>query len=266
MKINENIETISAGSSKKRLMNMLLSLQNFCIVFWETLTGLSYGIKYRNDTAREMYLIGAQSFPIVFLGGLFVGIILSLETGYRFEVFGAKTMVGRTVSLGLVRELGPVISGLLFAARTGAKNSSEIGTMKISEQTDALLAYGVNPIHKLVVPRVIASVVMFLPLVLIADMAGIAGGMLVAKLWLNLDFAYFWKSAIYGLQMKDLFVGFVKPVFFGLSIALISCYYGLTTKGGTSGVGRSTINAVVSGSIAVLVMDFIFTKVVWELM
>lgn len=266
MKINENIETANSGPLRKRAMNMLLRLQNFCVVCIETFKGLPYGIRYRSDTAREMYLIGAQSFPIVFLGGLFVGIILSLETGYRFEMFGAKTMVGRTVALGLVRELGPVISGLLFAARTGAKNSSEIGTMKISEQTDALMAYGVNPIHKLAVPRVISSVVMFLPLVLIADMAGITGGMLVSKLWLNLDIAFFWKSAIYGLQMKDLFVGFIKPVFFGLSISLISCYYGLTTKGGTAGVGRSTINAVVSGSVAVLVLDFIFTKVVWELM
>jgi len=214
----------------------------------------------------EMYLIGAQSFFIVFLSGLFMGIILSLEVGYRFEMFGAKTLVGRTVSLGMIRELGPVITGILLAARTGSKNTSEIGGMVLSEQVDALRAFGTNPIEKLVLPRTVASLIMFLPLTLVADFTGIIGGMIVSSTSLSVDTSLFWKAAIYGLQMKDLIVGFTKPVVFGFFISTISCFYGLKTSGGTTGLGRAVINSVVFSSMLVLILDFIFTKVVWEIM
>ncbi|RPI17474.1 MAG: ABC transporter permease [Ignavibacteriae bacterium] len=246
--------------------SFLLTLQNYTLNSIEIFKGLKAAVRYRKETLQEMYLIGAQSFPIVFLGGLFVGIIMSIEIGYRFETFGAKTMVGRAVALGMVRELGPVITGLLLAARTGAKNATEIGAMQLSEQVDALKAFGVNPIHKLVVPRTVASLIMFLPLTLIADLVGIVAGMIVSDLWMNNDASFFWHSAIYGLQMKDLFVGFLKPVFFGFFIASISCSYGLATSGGNRGLGRATINAVVVSSVVILAVDFIFTKVVWEVL
>lgn len=215
---------------------------------------------------QEMYLIGAQSFMLILLSGLFMGIILTLEVGYRFEMFGAKTIVGRTVALGMIRELGPVLTGILLAARTGSKNTSEIGGMVLSEQIDALKAFGTSPIEKLVLPRTVASLIMFLPLTLIADFVGILGGMLVSNMSLSIDTSIYWKAAIYGLQMKDLFVGFTKPVVFGFFIATISCFYGLKTTGGTTGLGRAVINSVVVSSVIVLILDFIFTKVVWEIM
>jgi len=215
---------------------------------------------------QEMYLIGAQSFMLILLSGLFMGIILTLEVGYRFEMFGAKTIVGRTVALGMIRELGPVITGILLASRTGSKNTSEIGGMVLSEQIDALKAFGTSPIEKLVLPRTVASLIMFLPLTLIADFVGILGGMLVSNMSLSIDTSIYWKAAIHGLQMKDLFVGFTKPVVFGFFIATISCFYGLKTTGGTTGLGRAVINSVVVSSVIVLILDFIFTKVVWELM
>jgi phospholipid/cholesterol/gamma-HCH transport system permease protein len=257
------IELPDLTSNFKRF---ILRLQEYTFLSLEVFKGIKSAFKYRKDTLNEMYLIGSQSVPLVLLGGLFMGIILALEVGYRFSTFGAKTIIGRTVTLGVVRELGPVICGLLLAARTGAKNASEIGAMKISEQIDALRAFGTNPIHKLVVPRTVASVIMFLPLVLIADITGILGGMVVSNVFLNLDSSFYWKTAIFGLQMKDLFVGFAKPVLFGYFISSISCSYGLSTKGGTTGLGRATINAVVVSSVVVLFVDFIFTKVVWELM
>ena len=244
----------------------LYRLQSYALTTKDIFKGLRSAIRYRKETLQEMYLIGAQSFPLVFLGGLFIGIILAIEIGHRFEVFGAKTIVGRTVALALVRETGPIVGGLLFAARTGAKNATEIGSMKLSEQIDALLAFGVSPINKLVVPRVIASVIMFVPLVLVADMTGLLGGLFVSQLWLHLDPSFYWQSAIHGLEMKDLSVGFVKPFFFGYFIASISCYYGLYTTGGTRGLGRSTINAVVVSSVVILIVDFVFTKVVWEVL
>ncbi len=246
--------------------NFLLVLQDYVLMTAEVFSGIPKIWKYRRDLFMEMNLIGAQSFFIIFLGGLFVGIILAVETGNKFEDFGAKALVGRTVVLGMVRELGPLITGLLLAARTGAKNASEIGSMKISEQIEALRAYGTNPVHRLIVPRTVATVLMFFPLSLLATFFGVLGGFLASTLWLNVDFQFVWNSGMDGLLMKDLFVGFSKPFIFGFFIATISCFQGLQASGGTSGVGRSTIKAVVGSSIAVLFADFIFTKIVWEVL
>jgi phospholipid/cholesterol/gamma-HCH transport system permease protein len=249
-----------------RFYRILKLLDEYTRLLWDVLRSFKTVYRYRKVTVDEMYLIGAQSFPMISIGGLFMGIILSLEVGYRFESFGAKTLVGRTVMLGMIRELGPVISGLLLSARVGAKNASELGSMKLSEQIDALRAFGSSPIQTLVVPRTIACVVMFLPLILLADACGILGGMYVAQSSLHIDPSFFWKTAISGLKMKDLFVGFFKPIVFGFFIATVSCYHGLRTSGGTAGLGRATIAAVVSSSVMVIVLDFIFSKVVWELM
>jgi phospholipid/cholesterol/gamma-HCH transport system permease protein len=240
-------------------------LQDYSFLLFDIIKGFPSSLKYRNETLKEMYWIGASAFKLVFIGGLFEGIILAIETGHQLDLFGAKTLVGRTVSLGMIRELGPVITGLLLAARTGAKNASEIGAMQLSEQIDALRAFGTSPIQKLIVPRTVAAVIMFLPLTLIADIVGIVGGMVVTKLSLHVDTSFFWNSAINALGMKDIIIGYLKPVFFGFFISTISCYYGYTTKGGTTGLGKSTINAVVVSSLIVIILDFVFAKIIWEL-
>lgn len=260
------METQKDNRKQSKFLEKIVKLQEYVYLVFDFFKSLKSTVKNIPLIFDEMYLIGAQSFLLVFLSGLFMGIILSLEVGYRFEMFGAKTIVGRTVSLGMIRELGPVITGILLAARTGSKNTSEIGSMVLSEQVDALRAFGTSPIEKLVLPRTIASVVMFLPLTLIADFVGIMGGMLVSSTSLSIDTSLYWNAAIYGLQMKDLFVGFIKPVVFGFFIATISCFYGLKTTGGTTGLGRAVINSVVVSSMIVLILDFIFTKVVWEIM
>ena len=240
-------------------------LQDYTFLVLDLFRGFISNLKYMQDSFKEMYWIGAKAFRLVSLGGLFVGIILAIETGHQLDLFGAKTLVGRTVALGMVRELGPVITGLLLAARTGAKNASEIGAMQLSEQIDALRAFGTSPIQKLVFPRTLAALVMFLPLTLIADTVGIIGGMIVTKLSLGVDTSFFWQSVVNSLKLKDIVVGFSKPIFFGFFISTISCYYGFSTTGGTTGLGRNTINAVVISSMVVLIIDFIFTKVIWEL-
>ncbi|HKJ81567.1 MAG TPA: ABC transporter permease [Ignavibacteriaceae bacterium] len=244
----------------------IYGLQEYSLMLVDIFKGLSKFWRTWSDAVNEMYWIGARAFLPVLLGGIFVGIILALETGHQLDHFGAKTLVGRTVSLGMIRELGPVITGLLLAARTGAKNASELGAMQISEQIDALRAFGTSPVEKLVIPRTIAAVVMFLPLTAIADMSGILSGMIVTKLSLNVDTSFFWHSALSALLMKDIFVGFIKPFFFAFFISTISCYYGFSTRGGTVALGKTVINAVVVSSLIVLVLDFIFTKVVWELL
>ncbi|HLP17554.1 MAG TPA: ABC transporter permease [Bacteroidota bacterium] len=249
-----------------KLTAFFLQFQEYAQLAIRFFAALKHASAYRHELRRELFAIGAQSLPVVILGGTFIGTILAIETGHRYEAFGAKTMVGRTVALGMVRELGPLVAGLLLSARTGAKNASEIGAMKLSEQVDALRAIGSNPVSVLVVPRVLASVIMFLPLTLFADAGGMLGGLIVADASLHIDRAFFWTSAIYGLQMKDLLVGFLKPFFFGFFIGTISCHFGLSTTGGTQGLGRATINAVVISSLVVLLVDFIFTKVVWEVL
>ncbi|AFN74496.1 permease putative [Melioribacter roseus P3M-2] len=249
-----------------RFQNMIAGLQEYSLLVRDIIIGFSKIKENWNETIQEMYLIGTKSFYLIFLGGLFTGVILAIETGHQLETFGATSWIAKTVSLGMVRELGPVITGLLLAARTGAKNTSELGAMQLSEQIDALRAFGVSPVEKLVIPRTAAALAMFLPLTLIADLVGIVGGMLVSNQTFNSDLNTFWHTAVISLKMKDLFVGFLKPFFFGFFIATISSYYGLTTKGGTTGLGKNTINAVVYSSAIILVLDFVFTKVVWELL
>jgi phospholipid/cholesterol/gamma-HCH transport system permease protein len=243
----------------------LQKLQDYSLFTIDTIKGTKYIRRYSQDIRREMFLIGTRSLKLILFGGLFVGVILAIETGHQLDEFGAKTLVGRTVALGMFRSVGPIIAGLLLAARTGAKNASEIGSMQLSEQIDAMRAFGTNPIHKLVMPRMIAALVMFLPLTLLGDVAGVIGGMLVSKYSLFIDPSFFWNQALTVLEIDDILVGSAKPIFYGFSISTISSYYGYFTRGGTVGLGHNTINAVVVSSASVLVMDFIVANITWSL-
>ncbi|MFZ2322454.1 MAG: ABC transporter permease [Ignavibacteriaceae bacterium] len=247
-------------------LSKIAQLQDYSILVLNIFKKFPTVRKNRSAVLNEMYLIGTRAFTLISLGGLFSGVVLAIETGHNLEKFGATLMISRTVSYGMIRELGPAISGLLLAARTGAKNTSEIGAMQLSEQIDALSAFGLNPVEKLVVPRVVAALIMFLPLTLIADIFGIVGGMFITNMTFHIDLSYFWNTAIHILEFKDIFVGTMKPLFFSFFIASIGCYYGLITKGGTTNLGKNAINSVVTSSIVVLLLDFIFTKVIWELM
>lgn len=258
--------TAILNSALNRFLLKISTLQDYTLLLADIFRNGFAARKYKADTLNEMYVIGTKALLLCSLGGLFSGIILAIEAGHNLEKFGATTIIGHTVSLGMIRELGPVVTGLLLASRTGAKNTSEIGAMQLSEQIDALRAFGISPVQKLVLPRIIAAVIMFLPLTLIADISGFLGGMYATNQTFHIDYSIFWDSAIRVLQMKDLFVGMMKPVFFGFFISSISCYYGLATSGGTTDLGKKAINAVVVSSTMVLVLDFIFTKVVWEIM
>jgi phospholipid/cholesterol/gamma-HCH transport system permease protein len=260
VEINYNYQLITNPFKR-----FLYGLQEYTFLILDIFKGTGSIVKYRVDTLREMYLIGARAFPLVFIAGVFIGIILAIETGHQLDQFGAKTLVSGTVSKGMVRELGPVIIAILLAARTGAKNASEIGSMQLSQQIDALRAFGTSPVQKLVIPRTVAAQIMFLPLTLIADLTGILSGMIVSDMSLNVDYTFFWNSAIEALVVKDIVIGFTKPFFFAFFISTISCFFGITTQGGTSGLGKNTINAVVVSSLTVLMIDFVFAKVVWEL-
>lgn len=209
---------------------------------------------------QQFEQIGFRSLSIVIITSAFIGMVLALQTAYALEDFGGKLFVGMIVSLSLVRELAPVLMSLMVGGRVGAGMTAELGTMKVTEQIDALRALATNPVRKLVVPRVIATTLMFPLLTVIAIALGILGGMLIAVANLNLSANYYLRSVIETVKYNDLASGIGKTFFFGFAIALVACFNGLRTSGGADGVGRATTATVVTGAITVLIMDFFLTK------
>ena len=204
--------------------------------------------------------LGVRSVSIVVITSAFIGMVLALQTAYALKDFGGKLFVGMVVSLSLVRELAPVMMSLMVGGRIGAGMTAELGTMKVTEQIDALRALATNPVRKLVVPRVIATTLMFPLLTVLSIALGILGGLLIAVTSLNLSANYYLRSVIETVKYNDLASGIGKTVFFGFAISLIACFNGLRTTGGADGVGRATTATVVTGAITVLIMDFFLTK------
>lgn len=215
---------------------------------------------YVADMVQQADFIGVGSLPIVVLTGFFTGAVLALQTSNTLQRFGSITLVGQLVSTSMVRELGPVLTSLMVAGRNSSGMASELGSMVVTEQIDAMRALGTDPIKKLVTPRVISSVFMLFFLTILSDLVGLAGGLMVAKLLLFLDARQYWSSAWQSLVFQDVFMGLLKPVFFGFIISTVGCYYGITARGGTQGVGRATTQAVVASSVLILITDFFLTK------
>jgi len=204
--------------------------------------------------------IGVRSMSIVAITSLFIGMVLALQTAYSLEEFGGALFIGKVVSLSLVRELAPVLMALMVGGRVGAGIAAELGTMKVTEQIDALRALATNPVRKLVVPRVLATTIMMPLLTTLACFIGIIGGLIIAVGSLHLSSNFYIRSVIETVKYNDLASGIGKTFFFGFAIGLIACYNGLSTTGGADGVGRSTTATVVTASITVLIMDFFLTK------
>jgi phospholipid/cholesterol/gamma-HCH transport system permease protein len=205
--------------------------------------------------------IGIKSMPIATLILFFVGLVFALQFGMTLQTMGAVPYVGKVTSLSIMRELGPVFTALVVGGRVGAGIAAELGSMKVTEQIDAIRALGADPVKKLVVPRVLAATLM-LPLVaLFADIVGIIGGMIISYLTFDVSIRLFYESAITTIHATDFASGFVKPFFFGFGIALIGCLEGMTCGQGTEGVGRATTRTVVNVSVMVVLVDFFLTKV-----
>ncbi len=219
-------------------------------------------IRYRGETFKQIYILGNQALPLVIFATMFVSMVLSLEWGKKLEPFGAKLMVGRLVAISIIREIGPLVVGLMMAARIGAKIVSEIGNMVISNQVDALQAFGTDPIRRLIVPRVFAAFFVMTPLTIIGDVMGIIAGSFSSVTLLNVDQEFFWLSVRNGLVLKDLIIGIIKPPFFGILIGLISAYFAFNIKGGAEGMGQAATKTAMYTAMSVLVMDFILTVIV----
>jgi phospholipid/cholesterol/gamma-HCH transport system permease protein len=215
---------------------------------------------YIRDVVEQFEQIGIGSLTVVVLTGFFTGAVLALQTGITLDQFGARPFVGRLISASMIKELGPVLTGLMLAGRIGSGIAAELGSMVVTDQINALRALGTDPIRKLVVPRVLAGFFMAPVLTVIANTVGIIGGWLIAVFQLRVASSLYWSSIIEGLYMEDAIMGLVKPFCLGYVIVTIGCHVGLRTTGGTQGVGRATTAAVVAASVAVIAVDFFVTR------
>jgi phospholipid/cholesterol/gamma-HCH transport system permease protein len=209
---------------------------------------------YADDILIQMDIIGVGSLFIVGLIGFFSGVVMALQMSRALSTYGAQGQIGQIVSITLVRELGPVLTAVLVAGRNASGIASELGSMRVTEQIDAMRALGTDPIQKLVTPRLIATAVVLPLLTIISDFLGLVGGYFIAATMLNITKSQYWTSAWQVLEYNDLTQGLIKPFLFAIVVALVGCYYGLNTTGGTQGVGRSTTKAVVVASVWIFVI------------
>jgi len=244
----------------------VLEMQEYVRLQAATLRGAVSRPFYFRDVVEQFEQIGIGSLTVVVLTGFFTGAVLALQTGITLDQFGARPFVGRLISASMVKELGPVLTGLMLAGRIGSGIAAELGSMVVTDQINALRALGTDPVRKLVVPRVLAGVFMAPVLTVIADTVGIVGGWLIAVFQLRVASSLYWTSVTDGLYLQDAWMGLIKPFCLGYVIVTIGCHVGLRTKGGTQGVGRATTNAVVASSVAVIAVDFFVTRVLIDLL
>ncbi|HOI74441.1 MAG TPA: ABC transporter permease [Syntrophales bacterium] len=212
---------------------------------------------------KQMEFVGVKSIFVVVLTGTFTGMVMALQGYHGFRMFAAESLVGSTVALGMTRELGPVLTSLMVTARAGSAMAAELGTMRVTEQIDALAVMAANPVKHLIVPRLIAGVLMVPLLTVVSDFMGILGGYFVGVHILNINSGAFMKNIFKYVTLNDIYSGLVKAACFGLLMALIGCYKGFNTRGGAEGVGRATTEAVVLASISILVSDYILTAMMF---
>lgn len=246
-------------------------MTNYILPFFEYLGGLAYLavktflnlFRYRIDVGSVVYqvkVIGNKSFSLVALVGLFTGMVMALQLAVGLGRFGLKIYIGQVIGLAIVRELGPVLTCLMIAARVGSGIAAELGSMVVTEQVLAIEAMGANPIAKLVIPRILACLIAAPLLTVLAIFIGIAGGMSITQMEAGVTWRFYLDQILTTVIMQDFIQGVGKTFFFGFFVALIACYQGLQTIGGTEGVGRATTRAVVYSAVMIFVLDFFLTK------
>jgi phospholipid/cholesterol/gamma-HCH transport system permease protein len=230
---------------------------------------------YWADTIAQMDRIGVGSLPIILLTGLFTGMVLALQSSVELSTFGASIYIGNLVGASMVRELGPVLTGLMVTGRIGSAIAAELGSMRVTEQIDAMESMGTDPIKKLVTPRLVATMLMLPALTALADLVGIVGGLIVAFAHLEIPPDVYMRGVwdtlatngiVLGFFPRDFVGGLGKPIVFGAIIALTGSYYGLHTTGGTEGVGHATTRSVVTASIWILATDYFLTQILLVLL
>ncbi len=212
---------------------------------------------------KQMEFVGVNSIIVVLIAGAFTGMVFALQSYYGFRMFGGESLVGATVALGVTRELGPVFTALMVTGRVGSAMAAEIGTMKVTEQIDALHTMSVNPVHYLVMPRIVAAIVMLPVLTVVSDFVGIVGGYFVGVELLNINSGIFVAKIVEFVDLGDIYNGLIKAACFGLILSLIGCYKGMKTTGGAEGVGKATTQSVVLASVTIFISDYFLTSVMF---
>ncbi len=249
----------------KTAKNLVLTVQDYTLFALRAFTNLYRPPVYWSDFLIQADIIGVGSLPIVILSGVSTGGVLALQSAATLSAFGATAVTGQFVALTMIRELGPVLTGVMVSGRNASSMASELGSMVVTEQIDAMRALGVDPLRKLVTPRIAATITMLFFLTIVADACAIAGGGLVTVFMNHQDGTQYLNKAWEALRYQDIIQGLVKPLFFGYILSSIGCFYGMRTTGGTEGVGRSTIEAVVWSSVLILFVDFLLTQVLLTL-
>ena len=250
---------------EKTAKQIVLTVQDYSLFAHRAVMNLFHPPRYWVDFLIQCDIIGVGSTAIVLLSGFFTGGVLALQSASTLSAFGASNLTGRFVGLTMIRELGPVLTGVMVSGRNASSMASELGSMIVTEQIDAMRALGVDPMRKLVTPRIFASVSMLLFLTILADFFGILGGAFVTVFMNHQDGLQYFSTAWEALRYPDIVQGLVKPLFSGFIIESIGCFYGMRTTGGTEGVGRSTIQAVVTSSVLIIVVDTLVTQVMLSL-
>jgi phospholipid/cholesterol/gamma-HCH transport system permease protein len=250
-----------AGVLAGAVKGAVADVQEYAVLCGRALTRVFTAPYYVQDILQQMDSIGAGSLPIILLSGFFIGAVMVLQTGSQFTRFGQSSLTGDVVAIALVRELGPSLTGLLVTGRCATGIASELGSMLVTEQVDAMRAMGTDPIRKLVAPRVIATLLTLPLLTAMTDFMGLMGGCVASVFSLRLSAIEFWRRAIDALDFADLMQGFTKPFFYAFILATIGCYKGLTVRGGTQGVGRATTQAAVISSVMIIVADTFLSKI-----
>lgn len=244
------------------LTEWIAAFQDFLVLAGRAFSNIFRRPHYYSDVLTQMDIIGVGSIPIVLLTGFFSGAIIALQMARALNVYGASSQVGSIVALTLVRELGPVLTAILVAGRNSSGIASELGSMKVTEQIDAMRALGTNPIQKLVTPRLLATAIMLPCLTVVSDAVGLFGAYLVSVPLLHIiSGSQYWSTSWQALVLNDLAQGLIKPLLFGMLVSLMGCFYGLRTTGGTQGVGRATTQAVVSAGIWIFAITFLIDKI-----
>jgi phospholipid/cholesterol/gamma-HCH transport system permease protein len=256
---------MAIAAIEKTAKNLVLTVQDYSLFAWRALTNLYRPPIYWSEFLVQSDIIGFGSLSIVVLSGISTGGVLALQSAATLSAFGATAVTGQFVSLTMIRELGPVLTGIMVSGRNSSSMASELGSMVVTEQIDAMRALGVDPIRKLVTPRIFASICMLFFLTIVADACSILGGGIVTVFMNHQNGTQYFAMAWEHLRLPDIVQGLVKPLFYGYILSSIGCFYGLRTTGGTQGVGRSTIQAVVTSSVLILFVDFLLTQVLLTL-
>ena len=237
----------------------VVALGDITLFFWRTLSWLFTRLPSRNLLFASLYQIGVRSLPVVALTGTFIGMVLAVQAYYQFSQFGMETRLGVMINLSMYRELGPVLAATMLAGRVGSSIAAEIGTMRVTEQIDALASMGASPIQHLVVPRFLACLLMIPSLTIMAMFMGVVGGAFYCIYVYGVDPYFYFANSQDSTSAWDLIYGVIKSVFFGASIAIISCYRGFNSEAGAEGVGRAATIAFVQSFVVILALDLLLS-------